>query len=156
MDGMAGRRRVEGGAVRNQFRLLLPMEEGWDRQLAQHVEGQRGDGLVRRGQQVGQLGQGVEHQLVVRIAKEAGEEAEDGPDGLGGRLRDRRHVCRRFRLRNGGGGRTAAAAPAAGEGRLWMFLTTNQKQRWVSIEEMVQGRVDGIQGLDPLVQVGLG
>ena len=25
----------------------------------------------------------------------------------------------------------------------------------MSIEEMVQGRVDGVQGLDPLVQVGL-
>ena len=152
---MAGRCRMEGGAVRNQFRLLLPVEEGRGRQLAQHVEGQRGDGLVRRGQQVGQLGQGVEHQLVVRVAKEAGEEAEDGPDGLDGRSRDRRHVCHRFRLRDGGGNGGTAAAPAAGEGRLWMFLTTNQKQRWVSIEEMVQGRVDGVQGLDPFVQVGL-
>ena len=25
----------------------------------------------------------------------------------------------------------------------------------MSVEKMVQGRVDGIQGLDPLVQVGL-
>lgn len=152
MDGMAGRRRMEGGAVRNQFRLLLPVEEGWGRQLAQNVEGQRGDGLVRRGQEVGQLGKGVEHQLVVRVAKEAGEEAEDGPDGLDGRWRDRRHVCHRLRLRDGDG---TAAAPAGGEGRLWMLLTTNQKQRRVSIKEMIQGRVDGVQGLDPLVQVGL-
>ena len=154
VDGVAGPRRVEGGAVRHQLRLLLPVEEGRDGQLAQCVEGQGGRGFVRRGEEVGQLRQGVEHRLVVRVAQEAGEEAEDGPDGLDGRGGDRRGVGDRFGLLPSGrcGGGTAAAAA---ESRLGLLLTADQEERRVGIEQMVQGRVDGVQWLDPLVQVGL-
>ena len=143
---------VNGGGMRHELGLLLPVEHGRGGKAGQSLEGQRGDVLVRRGEEVAKLRNGIENHLVGGVAEQFGKEAEDGPDRLGCGEGDGVDILSRFGLPDlGGTGRSTAARTRRALGG----SATDEEEVRVVIKQMGQSSVNDIERFDPLVQIGL-